>query len=122
IKQQSVQKSCLLDHQASQTCQLLGHKEGCHTPASSRTSKSSTMIRFTKCLGRCIHIRAKSKLVFRLKRSALMDAKCKEPEEIVLVKPVSRGNGTVSKVVAQNAGRTAFPNYQDLICSRSDVF
>ncbi|VUZ38546.1 unnamed protein product, partial [Hymenolepis diminuta] len=34
---------------------------------------------------------------------ALVNNKCKEPEELVLVQPVSCSNETVSKVAAQNA-------------------
>lgn len=42
-------------------------------------------------------------LVWHPKRSALVDGKWKEPEELVLVQPVSCSNKTVLKVAAQNA-------------------
>ncbi|KAM3184032.1 hypothetical protein ACTXT7_009177 [Hymenolepis weldensis] len=45
-------------------------------------------------------------------RSALADDKCKQPEEILLARPVSPANGTVSKVIAQCAGEAAFPYHR----------
>ncbi|KAM3175243.1 hypothetical protein ACTXT7_008892 [Hymenolepis weldensis] len=70
--------------------------------------KSHTLFTKTKsliCLGQFNYIRAKPKLVFHSNRSALVDNKCKEHEEIVLAKSVSYSIETLSKVVAQNAQR-----------------
>ncbi|VUZ46317.1 unnamed protein product [Hymenolepis diminuta] len=58
------------------------------------------MIKSTKCIGMCNHIRFKPKLVFHPNGWALVDDKRNEPEEIDLAKP----HGTVLKVVVQNAG------------------
>ncbi|KAM3174189.1 hypothetical protein ACTXT7_011044 [Hymenolepis weldensis] len=66
-------------------------------------SKFSTEIKCSKCLSQRNHIRAKPMLVCRPKRLALMDDKCKQPEEIGLAKPVYNSKETVSKVIAQNA-------------------
>ncbi|KAM3182440.1 hypothetical protein ACTXT7_012374 [Hymenolepis weldensis] len=60
-----------------------GNKEGCPTLASSRTPKSSP-----KCLGQCNHTRAKPMLVYRPERSALVDDKYKQSEEIGFAKLV----------------------------------
>ncbi|KAM3177380.1 hypothetical protein ACTXT7_004700 [Hymenolepis weldensis] len=58
--------------------------------------------------------------VCRPKRSALVNNKCKQPEEIRLVKSVSHSNRAVSKVTAQNADEIAFPYRQDLICTQTN--
>ncbi|KAM3181714.1 hypothetical protein ACTXT7_013825 [Hymenolepis weldensis] len=47
---------------------------------------SSTKIKPPKCFGQCNHIQTKPKLVFRPKRSAPVDDKCNQSEDIVLVK------------------------------------
>ncbi|VUZ48614.1 unnamed protein product, partial [Hymenolepis diminuta] len=70
--------------------------------ASPRTSKSSTTITSSKCLGQCNHIRAKPKLVLCFNRSLLVDEKRKEPEEIGRAKSVFCSNRTLPKAVAQN--------------------
>ncbi|VUZ53735.1 unnamed protein product, partial [Hymenolepis diminuta] len=110
--QQSVPNSCLLNHQTNQICRLNAHKEGCYTLASSSmTHESSTMNKSAKCLGQCDHIRAKPMPVCRSKRSALADAKCREPNEIVLAKSASLVNRT----------ETALPCHPHLTCSRIDA-
>ncbi|KAM3180084.1 hypothetical protein ACTXT7_016997 [Hymenolepis weldensis] len=75
-KQQSVPKSCPLDHQTNQICYLNEDKEDCCTLAFSRTHESPTKIKSSKFLGQCNRIRAKLKLVFCPKRLALVDDKC----------------------------------------------
>ncbi|KAM3180136.1 hypothetical protein ACTXT7_016895, partial [Hymenolepis weldensis] len=110
-KQQSIPKSCLLNHQTNQMCHLNAHKEDCYTLAPSITHDSSTINKSAKCLGQCDHIRAKPMPVYRPKRSALADAKCREPDKIVLAKSVSLVNGT----------QAALPCHPHLICSRTNV-
>ncbi|VUZ50990.1 unnamed protein product [Hymenolepis diminuta] len=44
-KQQSVQKSGLLDHQTNEICCPKGHKAGCFTLSSSETQESFTTIK-----------------------------------------------------------------------------
>lgn len=60
-------------------------------------------IESSKCPGQGNRIKAKAKIHFRPYRSSLVDDKRNQPEEINLVKLVSLTNGTVSKVVPQNA-------------------
>ncbi|KAM3184156.1 hypothetical protein ACTXT7_008947 [Hymenolepis weldensis] len=55
------------------------------------------------------------------KRSALVDDKGKEPQEIGLVKPVSFIYGTRSKVIVQNASKGALYYHQDLPCFRTYI-
>lgn len=50
-------------------------------------------------------------LVSHPKRLALVDGKCKQPEEIGLPKPASPANRTMSKVAAQNVGEAALSNH-----------
>ncbi|KAM3187163.1 hypothetical protein ACTXT7_002860 [Hymenolepis weldensis] len=81
---------CLLDHQKSNML------------PKGITPKSSTKIKFPKCPGQCNHIRAQPMLVWRPKRSALLDDKCKEPKELVLLPdsaPYGRQNlGMLSQI------------------------
>ncbi|KAM3180175.1 hypothetical protein ACTXT7_016822 [Hymenolepis weldensis] len=108
-KQQSVLTSYQCDHQTIQICRLKGRKEGGCTFASPRTHESSSKTKSLKCLGQYTYIQAKPSLVFRPKRSALVDDKCEQHEEIGLAKLASLANGTGSKVIAQNAGEAALP-------------
>ncbi|VUZ39287.1 unnamed protein product [Hymenolepis diminuta] len=95
--QQSVPTSCTLDHQTSKISRLAEQREDCCTFASPKTLKSSTKIKSPKCHGQCKRIRAKLILVCRPKRSAPADERCKQPEEIGLVKSASHSKEIMSK-------------------------
>lgn len=60
-------------------------------------------------------------LVCRPKRSPLVDAECKQPEEVGTSKSISLENGTMLKVVARNAGEIAPPYHLDFISSQNDA-
>ncbi|VUZ40218.1 unnamed protein product [Hymenolepis diminuta] len=61
-------------------------------------------------------------LIFRPKRSTSVNGKCKEPEEISLGKYTFLPNGTLSKVIAQNADETRLSYCQDFTCSQNNVY
>ncbi|KAM3180717.1 hypothetical protein ACTXT7_015753 [Hymenolepis weldensis] len=89
--QQSVPKSCLLDHWKHYIFCPRGNKGGCYTFGLFGTYASSTMTKSPNCPGHCNHIRVKPKLIFRpkvhylLSRSATVSLKPKtDPEEIHL--------------------------------------
>ncbi|VDL23263.1 unnamed protein product [Hymenolepis diminuta] len=110
-EQQSVPTPCLLHYQTNPMHYLKEHKGGYFTLALSRTHRSLQSV---------IVSAATFKALF-LNRSAPVHAKYKEPKEIGLAKPTSLANGTVPKLVAQNADDAAFPYHHDLVCSQSNL-
>ncbi|KAM3179775.1 hypothetical protein ACTXT7_017627, partial [Hymenolepis weldensis] len=95
--QQSDLISCLIDHQTNQICSLKGHKIGGFLFASSRTHTSFTLIKSPKCLGQCSHSRDKDMLVCHPNCMALVDDKCKHPEEMGFGKLVPNSKGIKSE-------------------------
>ncbi|VUZ54669.1 unnamed protein product [Hymenolepis diminuta] len=73
-----------------------------------KTPKSSTKVKSPKHLTQRNHTQGKLKLVSLLRHSALVDDECKQPQEIGFSKYVSIANGTMSRMVTQNAGRLHF--------------